>query len=216
MTLAVFTCFTALKLLYCIEKAESETSHLPPLCTVAPLRQCLCYTNTRTSNSFPSCSRYTSTTNATTMVDRPSRPSALDTSQLTLVPSQATVDVSASKVSAKLPTGESVQVLLYGAHLLSWKSRGGQHENIFMSDAAALDGSKAVRGGIPICFPVRLCSLRRPLTSSPILTMVVYLPAKRTSGPRPRTTRLRNSSSMASRVSARGSTWVSPRRRARA
>ncbi|KAI9674900.1 MAG: hypothetical protein M1829_003640 [Trizodia sp. TS-e1964] len=57
-----------------------------------------------------------------------------------------------SRVTATLPTGESVAVLLYGATVVSWRSGGA--ENLFVSDTALLDGSKAVRGGIPLVFPV--------------------------------------------------------------
>lgn len=59
---------------------------------------------------------------------------------------------------ATLPTGDSVEVLTYGATVVSWKSNG--KENLWLSSAAKLDGSKPVRGGIPVVFPVR-CSLRR-------------------------------------------------------
>jgi D-hexose-6-phosphate mutarotase len=43
--------------------------------------------------------------------------------------------------------------MLYGATVISWKNNG--KENIFVSDAAVMDGSKPVRGGVPIVFPVR-------------------------------------------------------------
>jgi glucose-6-phosphate 1-epimerase len=56
-------------------------------------------------------------------------------------------------VIATLPTGDSVEVLLYGATVISWKSNG--KENLWVSTAAKLDGSKPVRGGIPVVFPVR-------------------------------------------------------------
>ena len=48
-------------------------------------------------------------------------------------------------------------MLLYGATIISWKA--GTHANpvaaerLFLSSKAALDGSKPVRGGIPIVFP---------------------------------------------------------------
>ncbi|KAI3631398.1 hypothetical protein MIR68_010888 [Amoeboaphelidium protococcarum] len=45
----------------------------------------------------------------------------------------------------------SAEVLLYGATVLSWKVGGV--EQLFLSKKAILDGSKAVRGGIPIVFP---------------------------------------------------------------
>ena len=51
-----------------------------------------------------------------------------------------------------------MDVLHYGATVISWKSpdaAGGEPlERLFVSSKAALDGSKPVRGGIPIVFPV--------------------------------------------------------------
>ena len=87
------------------------------------------------------------------MVDRPKKPSAIPISPTTNTP-QPIVDISdaGDRVTARLPTGESVEVLLHGATVISWKSGG--KENLWLSDRAILDGSKPVRGGIPICFPV--------------------------------------------------------------
>ncbi|KAK7208057.1 galactose mutarotase-like domain-containing protein [Myxozyma melibiosi] len=48
--------------------------------------------------------------------------------------------------------GSSVKVLLHGANILSWKVNGA--EKLFLSEGAILDGSKAVRGGVPLVFPV--------------------------------------------------------------
>jgi len=45
----------------------------------------------------------------------------------------------------------SIVVFCYGATLVSWKNKG--IEKIFTSDNALLDGSKAIRGGIPLVFP---------------------------------------------------------------
>ncbi|KAI0895339.1 galactose mutarotase-like protein [Annulohypoxylon nitens] len=87
------------------------------------------------------------------MVDRRNRPTALATTPG--LPPQPQVNFSHgnSRVTAVLPTGESVEVLLYGATVISWKNRFGI-EKLWLSDAAKLDGSKAVRGGIPLVFPV--------------------------------------------------------------
>ncbi|KAF2749779.1 galactose mutarotase-like protein [Sporormia fimetaria CBS 119925] len=89
-------------------------------------------------------------------VERANRPSAL--SAPTATGPSATVDIvgsgPSSKVVATLASGESVEVLLYGATVTSWKSNGGKTENLWLSEKAALDGSKAVRGGIPVVFPV--------------------------------------------------------------
>lgn len=45
----------------------------------------------------------------------------------------------------------SVTVLKYGATVISWKHKG--NEQLWVSEAAKLDGSKPVRGGIPLVFP---------------------------------------------------------------
>lgn len=54
--------------------------------------------------------------------------------------------------------GSTVEVLLYGATVISWKAKGPGEtepaERLFVSSKAALDGSKAVRGGIPVVFPI--------------------------------------------------------------
>lgn len=51
-----------------------------------------------------------------------------------------------------------MEILYYGATVISWKSPdvvGGEPlERLFVSSKAALDGSKPVRGGIPIVFPI--------------------------------------------------------------
>ncbi|KIW04467.1 uncharacterized protein PV09_04727 [Verruconis gallopava] len=87
------------------------------------------------------------------MVERAKKPSAIPISPTSNTP-QPVVDISedGGRVTARLPTGESVEVLLHGATVISWKC-GGQ-ENLWLSDAAVLDGSKPVRGGIPVVFPV--------------------------------------------------------------
>jgi glucose-6-phosphate 1-epimerase len=87
------------------------------------------------------------------MVDRPNKPTALATTPG--LPPQPQVNFSDdnARVTAVLPTGESVEVLLYGATVISWKDRAGS-EKLWLSEAAKLDGSAAVRGGIPLVFPV--------------------------------------------------------------
>jgi D-hexose-6-phosphate mutarotase len=52
--------------------------------------------------------------------------------------------------------GSTVHILFYGATVVSWKvpDRSGQpQERLFVSSKALLDGSKPVRGGIPVVFP---------------------------------------------------------------
>jgi glucose-6-phosphate 1-epimerase len=46
----------------------------------------------------------------------------------------------------------SAEIYLHGAHLTSWIPAGA-HEVIFLSDRAQFREGKAIRGGVPICFP---------------------------------------------------------------
>lgn len=50
------------------------------------------------------------------------------------------------------PSGASALITLYGAHLVEWISADGQSQ-LFCSDRSARDGSKAIRGGVPLIFP---------------------------------------------------------------
>jgi len=86
------------------------------------------------------------------MVERANKPKNL--AQTAAAP-QPVVNISedTNTVSALLPTGETVEVLLFGATVTSWKNVDGT-ENLWVSDKAILDGSKPVRGGIPLVFPV--------------------------------------------------------------
>lgn len=83
-------------------------------------------------------------------MDRPNKPSMLSP---TKVGPQPVVRVEKGSVTAILPNGDAVEVLLFGATVTSWKSSGREH--LWVSEAAKLDGSKPVRGGIPVVFPVR-------------------------------------------------------------
>lgn len=96
-----------------------------------------------------------------TMVDRPHKPSAL--SATPGLPPQPQVDIThgSASVVATLPTGESIQILLYGATVTSWKDATGD-EKLWLSQAADLTGSKPVRGGIPLVFPVRRARVAPP------------------------------------------------------
>ncbi|RPA71278.1 aldose 1-epimerase [Ascobolus immersus RN42] len=64
---------------------------------------------------------------------------------------KGSVDLSSDRVRVTLKTGESIEVLLYGATVTSWKVDG--EEKLWVSEAAKLDGTKPVRGGIPLVFP---------------------------------------------------------------
>ena len=83
------------------------------------------------------------------IMERSNKPAPISPSGTGPSPS---VHTERGRVIANLPTGDSVEVLLYGATVISWKSNG--KENLWLSKAAKLDGSKPVRGGIPVVFPV--------------------------------------------------------------
>jgi glucose-6-phosphate 1-epimerase len=55
-------------------------------------------------------------------------------------------------VLLRAPDGAEAIVTLYGAHLVSWKGADGR-QRLFCSAQSVLDGSKAIRGGVPVIFP---------------------------------------------------------------
>ena len=54
-------------------------------------------------------------------------------------------------IRLSLPAGDSVQIALHGAQVLSWVTGG--RERLFLSSQAVFDGHSAIRGGVPVCFP---------------------------------------------------------------
>nr|GLL20222.1 putative glucose-6-phosphate 1-epimerase [Ipomoea trifida]GMC58387.1 putative glucose-6-phosphate 1-epimerase [Ipomoea batatas]GMC64948.1 putative glucose-6-phosphate 1-epimerase [Ipomoea batatas]GMC68569.1 putative glucose-6-phosphate 1-epimerase [Ipomoea batatas]GMD25706.1 putative glucose-6-phosphate 1-epimerase [Ipomoea batatas] len=56
------------------------------------------------------------------------------------------------KVVLREVRGSSAEVYFYGAHVTSWKNEHGE-EMLFVSSKAIFKPPKAIRGGIPICFP---------------------------------------------------------------
>ncbi|BAS91420.1 Os04g0658000 [Oryza sativa Japonica Group] len=56
------------------------------------------------------------------------------------------------KVVLREVRGSSAEVYLYGGHVTSWKDEHGE-ELLFVSNKAIFKPPKAIRGGIPICFP---------------------------------------------------------------
>ncbi|MDL2355330.1 MAG: D-hexose-6-phosphate mutarotase [Pseudomonadota bacterium] len=48
--------------------------------------------------------------------------------------------------------GAQAIVTLFGAHLVSWRNADGR-QRLFCSERSALDGSRAIRGGVPVIFP---------------------------------------------------------------
>ena len=55
-------------------------------------------------------------------------------------------------LTIEAPDGAQAIITLYGAHLVSWKSSDGK-QSLFCSAKSALDGSRAIRGGVPVIFP---------------------------------------------------------------
>ena len=88
------------------------------------------------------------------MVDRPKKPTEIPISPSAPAP-LVTISSDNSRVVASLPAGDRVEILLHGATIISWKGGNGK-EHLFLSNKAKLDGSKPVRGGVPLVFPVRL------------------------------------------------------------
>jgi glucose-6-phosphate 1-epimerase len=55
------------------------------------------------------------------------------------------------RVSVHTPTA-SAEIYLHGAQLTSWRPAGGE-EVIFLSQNSQWEAGRAIRGGIPVCFP---------------------------------------------------------------
>lgn len=47
----------------------------------------------------------------------------------------------------------SGEMYLHGGHITSWKPGGATNDVLFVSDKARYEDGKAIRGGIPVCFP---------------------------------------------------------------
>ncbi|GMM49699.1 glucose-6-phosphate 1-epimerase [Starmerella bacillaris] len=61
------------------------------------------------------------------------------------------VDDTIVTVTSPESPNTSIEILKFGATVLSWKVNG--EEKLWLSEHSKLDGSKAVRGGIPLVFP---------------------------------------------------------------
>jgi len=83
-------------------------------------------------------------------MERSKKPTAIP---IALSIPQPTTAIHDDRVEASLASGESVIVHLFGATVTSWKLANGE-EQLFLSEKAHLDGSKPIRGGIPLVFPV--------------------------------------------------------------
>ncbi len=49
--------------------------------------------------------------------------------------------------------GATAAVSLFGAHVTSWRPIPGGDERLFLSERSALDGTRPIRGGVPVIFP---------------------------------------------------------------
>ncbi|WP_168171494.1 D-hexose-6-phosphate mutarotase [Lacimicrobium sp. SS2-24] len=47
----------------------------------------------------------------------------------------------------------SLRLSLFGGHILSYVPNTDKRERLWLSSEAVMDGSKAIRGGIPVCWP---------------------------------------------------------------
>lgn len=55
-------------------------------------------------------------------------------------------------IQIDLPQGDRAIISLYGAQVLSWQTPDGK-EHFYLSTKSVKDGSSAIRGGVPVCFP---------------------------------------------------------------
>ena len=55
-------------------------------------------------------------------------------------------------IELALPRGDRLRIALHGAQVLSWVPADGV-ERLYLSPRARFDGTSAIRGGVPICFP---------------------------------------------------------------
>jgi glucose-6-phosphate 1-epimerase len=56
------------------------------------------------------------------------------------------------KIRIQSADGASAEIYLHGAHVTSWKTPDGV-ERLYLSKRAVFQEGKAIRGGVPICFP---------------------------------------------------------------
>ncbi|MGM9483038.1 D-hexose-6-phosphate mutarotase [Roseateles sp. NT4] len=57
-----------------------------------------------------------------------------------------------SSITLQSPDGASAKLSLHGGHLLSWKPAGAP-EQLYLSPRSEFAPGKAIRGGVPVCFP---------------------------------------------------------------
>ena len=58
----------------------------------------------------------------------------------------------ASTLTLQSPDGAIARIALHGGHILSWKPAGAP-EQLYLSPRSEFTTGKAIRGGVPVCFP---------------------------------------------------------------
>lgn len=66
--------------------------------------------------------------------------------------SQSTSDKGLTLINVDNQSASAV-LSLYGGHMLSFVPRADNRERLWLSPDAVMDGTKAIRGGIPVCWP---------------------------------------------------------------
>jgi len=56
------------------------------------------------------------------------------------------------RITLQSPDGARAELSLHGGHLLSWKPAGAP-EQLYLSPRSEFTPGKAIRGGVPVCFP---------------------------------------------------------------
>ena len=82
-------------------------------------------------------------------------------------------------VTIRATDGAQATVTLYGGHLVSWRGSDGR-ERLFCSRESALDGSRAIRGGVPVIFPqfgARGAGMRHDTRWPPYSVTVAWAPS---------------------------------------
>lgn len=65
---------------------------------------------------------------------------------------ELTGEAGQKKIKLSTRSGASCEVYVYGAHVTSWKTADGV-ERLYLSSTSEYETGKAIRGGIPICWP---------------------------------------------------------------
>ncbi|KAK8875733.1 hypothetical protein M9Y10_005908 [Tritrichomonas musculus] len=56
-------------------------------------------------------------------------------------------------ITVKTQPGDVVSFTTHGAHVISWKPHTETHDVLYLSEKAVYRSDKAIRGGIPVCWP---------------------------------------------------------------